>query len=92
MIARTAFTQLRYSPWLLAGMGVVYLAPPLLALARGPRDWPAWGAMCAAYAPLLPLVALFHLGATTGSALRYWCGRGGQWKTRVQAPITQRRG
>lgn len=106
MIARTAFTQLRYSPLLLAGtlvgMFVVYLAPPLLALAMGARAWPAWLAwllMCVAYAPMLryyrrsllwapflPLVALFYLSATVGSALRYWMGRGGQWKARVQAP------
>ena len=36
MVARTAYTQLRYSPWLLAGtvVGLVllYLAPPLLTL------------------------------------------------------------
>ncbi len=41
MIARTAFTQLRYSPLLLAGtlisMIVIYLVPPLFALAIGAR-------------------------------------------------------
>lgn len=108
-IARTAFTQLRYSPLLLAatvlGMCLVYLVPPLFALALGARAWPAWAAwmlMCAAYmpmlryyrrsplwAPALPLVALFYLGATVGSALRYWSGKGGQWKARVQAPTRE---
>ena len=106
MIARTAFTQLRYSPWLLAGtllgMTIIYLAPPVVAIALGPLGWPAWlawAAMCCAYAPMLryygrspwwapalPLVALFYVGATLASAVRYWRGKGGQWKSRVQAP------
>jgi hopene-associated glycosyltransferase HpnB len=106
MIARTAFTQLRYSPWLLAGtllgMTVIYLAPPVVALTLGPLGWPAWlawAATCCAYAPMLryygrspwwapalPLVALFYVGATVASAVRYWRGKGGQWKSRVQAP------
>jgi len=37
-----------------------------------------------AWAPLLPLVALFYLSATFDSALAYWTGRGGVWKDRVQ--------
>jgi len=109
MIARTAFTQLRYSALLLAGtllgMFVIYLAPPLFALGAlfsHTHAWPAWAAwllMSIAYAPmlryyrrsllwapLLPLVALFYVSATLGSALRYWTGKGGQWKARVQAP------
>jgi hopene-associated glycosyltransferase HpnB len=109
MIARTAFTQLRYSGWLLAGtlagMTIIYLIPPIAALLLGPLCWPAWlawGAMCCAYAPMLryynrsplwapflPLVALFYVGATFGSAVRYWRGKGGQWKARVQAPVQQ---
>jgi hopene-associated glycosyltransferase HpnB len=106
MVARTAFTQLRYSAVLLAGtvlaMCVIYLAPPVIALSLGARGWPAWLAwlaMCCAYAPmlryyrrsllwapLLPLVALFYVSATLGSAIRFWRGKGGQWKARVQAP------
>jgi hypothetical protein len=38
------------------------------------------------WAPLLPLVALFYLGATIDSARRHRLGRGGEWKGRVQAP------
>jgi len=110
MIARTAFTQLHYSPWLLAGtlagMMLIYLAPPVIALALGAPGWPAWlawAAMCCAYAPMLryygrspywapvlPLVALFYVGATIASAVRYWRGKGGQWKARVQAPTQER--
>ncbi|CAG4920221.1 glycosyltransferase [Paraburkholderia gardini] len=110
MIARTAFTQLRYNGWLLAGtlvgMAVIYLVPPVVALVLGPLGWPAWLAwalMCCAYAPMLryygrsplwapflPLVALFYVGATFASAVRYWRGKGGQWKARVQAPVQER--
>ncbi|WP_432261208.1 glycosyltransferase [Cupriavidus sp. TMH.W2] len=105
MIARSAYTQLRYSPLLLAGavagMVLTYLVPPVLAI--GWRLWPAWlawGAMTVAYlpmlreyrqpawlAPLLPVTALFYLGATIDSARRYWLRRGGQWKGRAQAPV-----
>jgi hopene-associated glycosyltransferase HpnB len=106
MIARTAFTQLRYSALLLVGtvmaMCVIYLAPPVVALTLGAKGWPAWLAwiaMCCAYAPmlryyrrsivwapLLPVIALFYVSATVGSAIRFWRGKGGQWKARVQAP------
>jgi membrane protein DedA with SNARE-associated domain len=34
---------------------------------------------------LLPLIALFYVAATVGSAVLYWRGRGGYWKGRVQA-------
>ena len=33
----------------------------------------------------LPLIALFYAGATLLSAIRYWQGRGGEWKGRTQA-------
>ena len=57
----------------------------------------AWAMMTAAYLPLvrfyrlnplwaltLPVAALFYMGATIHSALRFWSGRGGQWKGRAQ--------
>ncbi len=61
MVARSAYAQLRYSPWLLAGallgMALVYAAPPLLAFfAPGPARWfgaAAWLAMALAYQPML---------------------------------------
>ena len=105
MISRTAFTQLRHSPWLLAGTAagliVTYLAPPVLSIFGETRPAGlaslAWLLMSCAYfpalrfyrrsplwAPFLPLVALFYLGATVHSALAYWRGSGGMWKGRVQ--------
>ena len=36
-------------------------------------------------AVLLPLIALFYVAATVGSAVLFWRGRGGYWKGRVQA-------
>ncbi len=107
LIARTAFTQLRYSALFLAGtlagMFLTYLAPVMLLFVHdstakllGLLAWllmtlsflptvrfyrlsPAW-------APLLPLTALFYSYATWLSAARYWMGKGGLWKGRAQAP------
>jgi hopene-associated glycosyltransferase HpnB len=104
MVARTAFTQLDHSPWLLLGtvlgLGLTFLAPPLLLLAGGAAVWiagAAWLAMAVAYAPmlrfygvsplrapLLPAVAAIYLAATLDSARRHWRGVGGGWKGRVQ--------
>jgi hopene-associated glycosyltransferase HpnB len=38
------------------------------------------------WAPTLPLTAAFYSYATWVSALRYWLGKGGEWKGRAQAP------
>lgn len=62
MVARTAFTQLRHSLWRLAAtvvaMSVVFVAPPLLALAPGDSTVrvlgaAAWACMAFAYLPIL---------------------------------------
>jgi len=37
-----------------------------------------------AWALTLPLAAVFYLGATVHSAVKYWNGNGGDWKGRVQ--------
>ena len=71
MVARTAYAQLGYSPALLAGtaagLKLVFLAPPLLALfAEGvPRLFgaAAWAAMALAYAPTLRRYGLSPLRA-----------------------------
>ncbi len=34
----------------------------------------------------LPAIAVFYMGATLHSALKFWTGRGGEWKGRVQDP------
>jgi hypothetical protein len=80
-----------------AGLLLTYLAPPLAACAGNVFGIAAWALMCVAYlpvlrfyrrsplwAPLLPLVAAFYLGATVHSAISYWRGAGGLWKGRAQ--------
>ncbi len=37
------------------------------------------------WSPFLPVAALFYSYSTFVSAVRYWLGRGGQWKGRAQA-------
>lgn len=98
MIARTAFTQLNHSAWMLCGtvLGLLLtFAAPLACW--NPMGLAAFVLMTLAYLPAvrfyrlspvwalaLPFAALFYLGATVQSAFRYWSGRGGQWKGRVQ--------
>jgi hopene-associated glycosyltransferase HpnB len=61
MVSRSAYAQLRYSPWLLTGtiaaMLLVYAAAPLLAaFASGPTRWlgvAAWTLMAASFQPML---------------------------------------
>ena len=110
LIARTAFTQLGYSPLLLLGtllgMLLTYLAPVLFSFSSQAVLWrlglAAWALMTITYLPTvrfyglsplwaatLPLAAVFYSYATWVSALRYWLGRGGQWKGRSQAPSKQ---
>jgi hopene-associated glycosyltransferase HpnB len=107
LIARTAFTQLGYSPRLLLGtllgMFLTYIVPPVFAFHTHASVWrlslAAWAVMTISYlptvryyrlwplwAPLLPVAAAFYSYATWLSAVRYWQGRGSQWKGRSQAP------
>lgn len=85
------------------GLSITFLVPPAILLVGGRAailGAIAWTLMSAAYwptlrfyrlspawAPFLPLAALFYLGATVLSAIEYWRGFGGQWKGRVQDPI-----
>ncbi|HEX4152747.1 MAG TPA: glycosyltransferase [Steroidobacteraceae bacterium] len=103
MVARTAFTQLRYSAVMLLltvlALGLVWLAPVWLAVfAHGWARFCGIGACVLAatsYLPTLrrygrsiagvltlPLVALFYIAATVGSALDHWRGAGARWKNR----------
>jgi hopene-associated glycosyltransferase HpnB len=77
--------------------------PLLALFAAGHARWlglAAWAAMSLAFlptlryyrrapawAPALPLIALFYLAATLGSAFDHARGRGGSWKGRVQAGL-----
>ena len=40
------------------------------------------------WSPFLPIAAVFYTYATLLSAMRFWRGRGGQWKGRAQAQKT----
>ncbi|WP_069812158.1 glycosyltransferase [Streptomyces sp. TP-A0874] len=65
MVSRSAYTQLRHSPWLLAGtvlaLALVYLAPPISLLAGVVAAEPAtalaggaaWAVMAGTYLPML---------------------------------------
>jgi hopene-associated glycosyltransferase HpnB len=57
MIARTAFTQLRYSPWLLLGtiaaLTLTYVVPPVAAVTGSGAGIAAWVLMIVAYMPVL---------------------------------------
>lgn len=57
MISRTAFTQLRYSPLLLAGtvlgMSLLYVVPVAAAVAGGLIGAAAWTVMAVAFMPML---------------------------------------
>jgi len=106
LIARTAFTQLRYSSALLlaalAAMLLTYVAPVLLLFVHDATARVLGGVGCllmalsfaatvrfyrisALWSLALPFAALFYSGATWISAVRYWRGRGAQWKGRAQA-------
>jgi hopene-associated glycosyltransferase HpnB len=104
MIARTAFTQLRYSFTLLLltllGLTVVWLVP-VWGILFG-TGWPFACALvtfilaAGSYIPTLrrygrsplwslalPLIAIFYMAATVGSALTHWFGSGTNWKNRA---------
>lgn len=79
-----------------AGLLLAYAAPVALALTDSWWGAAAWAIMALVYAPvlrfyrvsplwapLLPAIALFYLGATIHSAVQYWRGKGGRWKGRV---------
>jgi hopene-associated glycosyltransferase HpnB len=70
MVARTAYTQLGYSPWQLAGtvlgLVVTYLVPPALVFFGGTTAiiaGAAWAGMALAYAPMLRFYGLSLLWA-----------------------------
>lgn len=81
-----------------AGLALTFLVPPAAAMAGRLAGILSWALMCAIYvpvlrfyrrspfwAPVLPLIAVFYLGATVYSGVSYSRGRGGMWKGRAQA-------
>jgi hopene-associated glycosyltransferase HpnB len=99
MVARSAYTQLRCSPLLLAGtlagLAWLYLLPPVAAVA-GLARLLSWILMTVSYLPIqrlyrlsawraltLPFAAALYGAMTFGSARRHWAGRGGEWKGRI---------
>jgi hopene-associated glycosyltransferase HpnB len=63
----------------------------------------AWLLMMLSYLPILhvyrlsflwalalPAAAVFYCGATCHSAWKFWSGRGGEWKGRIQDPLAHR--
>ena len=112
MVARTAYAQLDYSPWLLlgtvCGLVLTYLAPVAFALAA--RGLPqlfgiaAWLALALAFQPTLrlyrrsmawgfalPAIAAAYMAFTVDSAYQHARGRGGMWKGRAQANVSELR-
>jgi len=112
MVARTAYDQLGRSPLLLAGtvagMGIVYMAPPLFALfgtgLTRVLGIAAWVLMAASFQPMLrfyrrsplwglalPAIAVTYVAFTLDSAYQHARGRGGLWKGRAQAGVSELR-
>ena len=65
--------------WRLGLAAWALMAVTYLPTVRFYRMSPLWAAT-------LPVAAVFYTYATWLSAVRYWLGRGGQWKGRAQAP------
>ncbi len=42
------------------------------------------------WALALPVIAVFYMGAAVHSAVKFWAGRGGEWKGRIQDPAGNR--
>ena len=79
VLAWIAFFTLDDPGWLLASTAISIMTATYGATVRFyglPWLW----------ALTLPIAAIFYGYATFLSAMRYWLGRGGQWKGRAQAP------
>jgi hopene-associated glycosyltransferase HpnB len=69
----------RLIPSLLGAAAWLLMAASFLPIVRFYRLNPLW-------VLALPLIAVFYMGASLHSAFRFWSGRGGQWKGRIQDP------
>ncbi|MGB8129423.1 MAG: glycosyltransferase [Candidatus Angelobacter sp.] len=73
------FAAHRMAPAVLAGVAWLLMVISYVPVLRLYRLNPLW-------ALALPLAAVFYVGATFHSAWKYWRGRGGEWKGRIQDP------
>jgi hypothetical protein len=69
----------RRLPMILGGASWLLMMICYLPMVRFYRLNPLW-------ALTLPLVSIFYMGAAVHSAVKYWTGRGGEWKGRIQDP------
>ena len=96
-----AATYLLPPALVLGALSGYHVAPAALVVGMAAA---AWLLMIASYVPVLrlyrlsplwalalPVAAIFYIGATFHSAVKYWSGRGGQWKGRIQDPLRNER-
>jgi hopene-associated glycosyltransferase HpnB len=69
----------RIVPAALGGAACLLMVLSYLPVLRLYRLNPLW-------ALALPVAAVFYMGATLHSAWKYWMGKGGEWKGRIQDP------
>lgn len=69
----------RLAPALLGAAAWLLMIICFLPTVRFYRLSPLW-------ALALPVISIFYMGAAIHSAIRFWSGRGGQWKGRIQDP------
>lgn len=72
----------QWIPALLGATAWILMMVCFLPTLRLYRLGPLW-------APALPAIACFYMGATIHSAFKYWMGRGGEWKGRIQDPSSR---
>jgi hopene-associated glycosyltransferase HpnB len=73
------FAAHRIAPAALGGTAWLLMVISYWPVLRLYRLTPLW-------ALALPMAAVFYVGATFHSAWKYWTGRGGEWKGRIQDP------
>lgn len=76
-----AIFSVDWVPGALGGAAWVLMAASFIPSLRFYGVNPLWSVA-------LPFIALFYMGATLHSALKFWLGQGGEWKGRVQDPGT----
>jgi hypothetical protein len=70
----------RIAPALLGAAAWLMMAISFVPVLRLYRLNPLWGLA-------LPFMAAFYMAGTFHSAWKYWTGRGGEWKGRIQDPL-----